>query len=109
MGERIDGDLVQFLKISETNVTRFQLVGADGRDSIIRDMLADDEDEDSDSESASEMDHCAGVSEIVGCLIFPCSVSLIVYAPLSVSYSVRISSLQNDPELSELIQQDKVY
>ncbi|KAJ7090839.1 hypothetical protein B0H15DRAFT_837057 [Mycena belliarum] len=74
-GERIEGDL---------------LIGADGRASLVQETLAqqqqDDEDDDSDTESTiSEKDSSAGVSEIVGA-----------------SYSIKLSALQNDPELSQL-------
>ncbi|KAJ7860350.1 hypothetical protein B0H13DRAFT_2355668 [Mycena leptocephala] len=77
MGERIEGDL---------------LIGADGRDSIIRDTLAQQlEDEDKDhSDAGSEKEFTAGVSEIVGA-----------------SYSISMPLLQNDPELLELAQSNE--
>ncbi|KAJ7121981.1 hypothetical protein C8R43DRAFT_49641 [Mycena crocata] len=69
------------------------LIGADGRNSIIHNALLqrlesgrEDEDEEgySDSDSVSER-HSSGISEIVGA-----------------TYSINMSSLKNDPELSTL-------
>ncbi|KAJ6535216.1 hypothetical protein DFH09DRAFT_116635 [Mycena vulgaris] len=77
-GERIEGDV---------------LVGADGRGSMIHDIIAqqpENEDEDSDSDSLSERENSTGVSEIVGA-----------------GYSIDISSLKNDPELSKLAQSNE--
>ncbi|KAJ6573543.1 hypothetical protein DFH09DRAFT_1152078 [Mycena vulgaris] len=77
-GERIEGDV---------------LVGADGRGSMIHDTIAqqpENEDSDSDSDSLSERENSAGVSEIVGA-----------------AYSIDMSSLKNDPELSKLAQSNE--
>ncbi|KAJ7633397.1 hypothetical protein DFH06DRAFT_1479640 [Mycena polygramma] len=75
-GDRIVGDV---------------LIGADGRDSIVRDTLSQQmEDAGDDSDSDSEKDFSAGVSEIVG-----------------ISYTIALSSLENDRELSDLAYSDK--
>ncbi|KAJ7031075.1 hypothetical protein C8F04DRAFT_1236291 [Mycena alexandri] len=78
-GDRIEGDL---------------LIGADGRDSIIRDTLTqqmeDSDDDDNDMDSLSEREHSAGVSEIVGA-----------------SYSIDTSRFRNSPELQELFDSDE--
>ncbi|KAJ6594664.1 hypothetical protein B0H19DRAFT_1009685 [Mycena capillaripes] len=77
-GQRIEGDL---------------LIGADGRDSIVRDTLTQQvEDDSDDSDSDSEKEYSAGVSEIVGA-----------------SYSISMSVLRNDPELSVLAQSSQVH
>ncbi|KAJ7137216.1 hypothetical protein C8R46DRAFT_1137906 [Mycena filopes] len=79
LGDRIEGDL---------------LIGADGRDSIIRDAIIqhveETEEDTNDTDSLSEKDFSAGVSEIVGA-----------------SYSIRASLLQESPELQELAASDQ--
>ncbi|KAJ7657289.1 hypothetical protein DFH06DRAFT_1473272 [Mycena polygramma] len=72
-GKRFEGDV---------------LVGADGRSSIIRDLVhqTEDEDDDSDSDSCSEHSHGVGVHEVIGA-----------------AFSIRRSTLKNDPELFALV------
>ncbi|KAJ7762605.1 hypothetical protein B0H16DRAFT_517828 [Mycena metata] len=78
-GERFEGDV---------------LIGADGRDSIVRDTLTqqmeDSDDENDDTDLLAEREHSAGVSEIV-----------------VASYSINTSQFRDNPELQKLVDSDE--
>lgn len=111
MGERISGDLVPgFSDIFCRNADPPQLIGADGRQSIIHETLTqlpEDDEEGSDCDSISERQNGIGGSEIVGYVL----VLFLLSSPpmkFSATYSIKTLTLQSDPELSELARSAEV-